>query len=73
MGKGHPGLTYCTVSWEGKVIQYIWKSLLLSVIMRHSWDSFQELRMKGKNDEVGLWYSVLFIFHEETVFLILLL
>lgn len=67
MGKGHPGLPYCIVSWEEKVIQYIWKSLL-SVITRHDMDSRQELRMKSKNDQVGLRYSVVFIFHEETVF-----
>lgn len=48
MGKRHSGLTYCTVSWEGKVIQYIWKLLLLSVIIGHSLDRFQEVRMKGK-------------------------
>ena len=66
-------LLYCIVSWEGKVIQYIWKSLLPSVIARHSLYSFQELRTRGRNDQVGLRYSVVFIFREETVFLIPLL
>lgn len=41
--------------------------------MGHSLDSFQELKMKGKNDEIGLCYSGPFLFHEETVFIILLL
>lgn len=65
-------LTCCTVSWEGKVIQYIWKWLLLSVIMRHSLDSFQELRTKGTNDAVSLQNSVLSIFHKKTAFSIFL-